>query len=89
MPNLRVRAGFTGPVSVMTVTVAVRQPKPGPGKKPYGRVKQVATDTTISGGFFQVDIPDIPTPTPPKKLVIRIAGMNADKKVIALHTKKL
>jgi hypothetical protein len=89
MPTTTVRAKFTNnQIVAMSVWVLVRGPKTGPGKKPHGRVARAATDTTKDGtGFFEVSF-DTPTPAPPKKVVIKIAGVNAQNKVLALYTAK-
>jgi hypothetical protein len=88
MPTTTVRAKFDASVVQMSVWVLVRGPKTASGKKPHGRLARVANDTTPDGaGFFEVKF-DTPTPAAPKKVVIKIAGVNALKKVVALHTTK-
>jgi len=87
MPTTTVKAKFANAqVVAMSVWVFVRGPKTGAGKKPHGRLVRAATDTAKDGaGFFEVSF-DTPTPAAPKKVVIKIAGVNAQNKGLALYT---
>ena len=88
MPTTTVRAKFeSAAVVAMSVWVFVRKPKQG-GKKPCGRLARAASTTTKDvNGFYEVTF-ETPEPPSPKKVVIKIAGVNAQSKIIALYTRK-